>query len=154
MPTFQDPGTSVDAMALYNLLQTTGREAPNRQASLRGRLEVSTAEQIHELAPKGKAIHRCSTCHSADSEAFQSVSISVAGPDGLPIRYVADKEVLSSMMSLGSIGGFYAIGGTRIGLLDILLLLAVLAGVGIPAAHLLLGSLVRRHIRRHAAGPE
>jgi len=153
VPTFNTPGKSVDAIALYNLLQTTAQQTPNLHAALRGRLEVSTPEQIHQLAPKEQAISRCDTCHSAGAAAFQSVSISVAGPDGLPIRYVVDKEVLSSAMSLGAISGFYAIGGTRIGVLDTLLLLAVLAGVGVPAAHLLLGVLVRRHRKRRGMTP-
>jgi hypothetical protein len=153
VPTFQTPGKSVDAIALYNLLQTMNQQPAAGHAALRGRLEVATGEQIHQLAPKERAIHTCNTCHSAGSEAFQSVSISVAGPDGLPVRYVANKDVLSSVMSIGSIGGFYAIGGTRIELLDILVILAVLAGIGVPAAHLLLGVLVRRHLRRRDAAP-
>ena len=153
VPTFGTPGKSVDAIALYNLTQTLGQGSTQGRPTLRGRLEVSTPEQIHQLAAKTQAISSCDTCHSAGSEAFRSVSISVAGPNGLPVRYVADKAVLSSVMSIGSIGGFYAVGGTRIELLDLLLLLAVLAGIGLPAAHLLLGALVRRHLRRHATPP-
>jgi hypothetical protein len=147
VPTFQTPGTSVDAIALYNLL----RQTTNGHAVLRGRLEVSTAEQIHQLTPKSQAISDCNTCHSAGSDAFKSVTISVAGPDGLPVRYVTDKDVLRSVMSIGSIGGFYAVGGTRIGLLDILLILAGVVGIGVPGAHLMLGVVVRRHLRAHDA---
>jgi hypothetical protein len=153
VPTFETPGKSVDAIALYNLLQTADQRFTTGHATLRGRLEVVTGEQIHQLAPKSQAISDCNTCHSAGSGAFHSVSISVAGPDGLPIRYVANKDVLSSVRSIGSIGGFYAIGGTRIELLDILLMLAVLAGIGVPAAHLLLGVMVRRYLRRHDTPP-
>ena len=79
---------------------------------------------------------------------FQSVSVSVAGPDGRPVRYAADRQVLRSAMTIGSLGGFYVIGGTRIGLLDGLLGLAVLAGLAVPAAHLVLGALVRRRLAR------
>jgi len=147
VPTFQTPGPSVDAIALYNLL----RQSDNGHAALRGRLEVGTAEQIHQLAPKSQAIHDCHTCHSPDADAFRSVTVSVAGPDGLPIRYATDQDVLRSVMSIGSIGGFYAIGATRIGLLDVLLILAVLVGIGVPAAHLLLGAVVKRHLRARDA---
>ncbi len=153
VPTFQTPGKSVDAIALYNLLQAAGQGSTTGHAMLRGRLEVTTGEQIHQLAPKSQAIRTCNTCHSPDSDAFKSVSISVPGPEGLPVHYTADKAVLSSVMSLGSIGGFYAIGGTRIELLDILLVLAVLVGIGVPAAHLLLGAAVRRYLRRHGTKP-
>ena len=39
--------------------------------------------------------------------------------------------------------GFYAIGGTRIKLLDILLILAILGGVGIAVGHVALGWLFK-----------
>jgi len=48
------------------------------------------------------------------------VNVSVAGPDGRPVRYGASKEVLSSVISVDSVSGFYAIGATRIKILDIL----------------------------------
>ena len=40
--------------------------------------------------------------------------------------------------------GFYAIGGTRIMLLDILLILAILGGVGIAVGHVFLGWIFKR----------
>ena len=40
--------------------------------------------------------------------------------------------------------GFYAIGGTRIILLDILLILAILGGVGIAVGHVCLGWFFKR----------
>jgi len=43
------------------------------------------------------------------------------------------------VVSVESVGGFYAIGGTRIKLLDILLALAILGGVGFAVGHLILG---------------
>jgi hypothetical protein len=47
--------------------------------------------------------------------------------------------VLSSPISLESVGGFYAIGGTRIKLLDILVILAIVGGLGVAVGHLTLG---------------
>ena len=51
----------------------------------------------------------------------------------MPIRYGASKEVLSSAFSIDSVGGFYAIGGTRITFLDVLFVLALLGGIGGPS---------------------
>ena len=62
--------------------------------------------------------------------------MSVAGPTGIPISYGANKEVLNSAFSIDSIGGFYAIGATRITVLDALFVLALLAGIGGPLGHL------------------
>ena len=61
--------------------------------------------------------------------------ISVAGPAGIPIRYDADKDVLNSAFSIASIGGFYAIGGTRITILDVIVVLALLGGIGFAIVH-------------------
>ena len=64
------------------------------------------------------------------------------------LGYDANKEVLSSAISVDSIGGFYAIGATRITLLDTLVALALLIGVGVPVVHLTLTWLFRRYAKR------
>ena len=46
--------------------------------------------------------------------------------------------MLNSAFSVNSVSGFYAIGGTRIKLLDILLLLAIFGGLGIAIGHVFL----------------
>jgi hypothetical protein len=72
------------------------------------------------------------------------VTISLVGPDGRRVGYGASADVLSSVISVDSVRGFYAIGGTRIKLLDYLLILAVLGGVGIAVGHVFLGWFFRR----------
>ena len=62
----------------------------------------------------------------------------ISDPSGRPIRYDAHQDVLTSVVSVDSVRGFYVIGGTRIGLLDVLVVLALLAGIGGPIAHLTL----------------
>ena len=64
------------------------------------------------------------------------------------MRYGAQPEVLSSVISVDSLAGFYAIGGTRIKLLDWLLALALLGGVGVPIGHLTLRWLFRRYAKK------
>lgn len=123
-------------MTLFTVLQSLNKPGTGDKTAIRGRLDVSTGAEAHMLAPASEAIRNCTTCHKAGSEAFQSVTISVAGPGGIPMRYDVSKDALHSMFSLPAMGGFYAIGGTRITLLDVLLVLALLAGFGIPALHL------------------
>lgn len=132
-------GKGIDAMTLWNLLQTFNREGVNNRTSVRGRLKTSTGAQAHQLTTKDKAISDCRTCHRQNSEAFQSVTISLVGPDGRRVGYGASSDLLSSVISVDSVSGFYAIGGTRIWLLDILLILAVIGGVGIAVGHVALG---------------
>ena len=96
------------------------------------------------MADKSKALSDCRTCHRAGSQAFQSVTISLVGPDGRRVGYGANADVLNSAFSVDSVSGFYAIGGTRIKLLDILLVLAIFGGGGIAVGHVFLGWMFKR----------
>lgn len=122
-------------LALFNLLQSLNKPGAGEKMALRGRLDVSSGVEAHQLAPADQAISTCTTCHKAGSEAFQSVTISVAGPGGIPVEYDVSKDALHSVLSLPSMGGFYAIGGTRVTLLDVLFVLALMVGIGIPILH-------------------
>ena len=155
VPEFESPtgsdGTGrpgLDPKMLFNLLRTLNRPGVENKTSIRGRLDVSTGAEAHGLAPASEAISDCSTCHRKGAQAFQSVTISVAGPSGIPIHYDISKDVLSSAFSIDSIGGFYAIGGTRITFLDVLFVLALLAGFGGPIVHLTFGWAFRRYLNR------
>ena len=137
------------------MLQTlnSGGTAGNKTV-LRGRLKVSTGPQAHQLAKKDKALSDCHTCHREGSEAFQSVTISLVGPDGRRVGYGANADVLNSAFSLDSVGGFYAIGGTRIKILDILLILAIFGGISIAVGHVALGWFFKRfgYYHPHSGG--
>ena len=136
----------IDALTLWNLLQTLNRGgAVGNKTILRGRLTVRTGPQAHQLTGKSQALSDCRTCHREGSQAFQSVTISLVGPDGRRVGYGANADVLNTAISLDSVSGFYAIGGTRIMLLDILLILAILGGVGIAVGHVTLGWLFKRY---------
>ena len=145
-------GQSLDAKALWDLLRGVNREGAPAKASLIGRLEVRTGAEAHQLTDKSRAIKDCVTCHRQGADAFQNVTISIIGPDGRPVRYEAQKEVLSNPASVDAVGEFYVIGGTRIKLLDALLALALLAGVSAPIGHLLLRKLLRKKPPDRAAG--
>lgn len=137
-------GKGIDAQALWNLMQTLNRSGIAGKTVLRGRLNVLTGPQAHSMADKSKALSDCHTCHRAGSQAFQSVTISLVGPDGRRVGYGANADVLNSAFSVDSVRGFYAIGGTRIMLLDILLILAILGGGGIAVGHVFLGWMFKR----------
>ena len=128
----------IDAQALANLLVTLDRSGIVGKTVLRGRLEAATAPEKHELTKASEAISDCRVCHSSGSQPFQSVTISVMAPQGQLVGYGANADVLSSPISLQSVGGFYAIGGTRIKFLDILVFLAVFGGFAFIIGHLAL----------------
>jgi hypothetical protein len=141
-------GVGLDALALQSLLREFNRDGIDSKTTLRGRLEVRTGVETHQLTDKAKAIRNCDSCHREGADPFQSVTVSIVGPDGRPLRYGAQKEVLNSAISVDSVGGFYAIGGTRIKLLDILLALALLSGIAVPVGHMTLKWLFRRYARK------
>ncbi|HEY5898178.1 MAG TPA: multiheme c-type cytochrome [Burkholderiales bacterium] len=141
-------GKGLNALALQSLLREFSRDGMGGKVIVRGRLEVDGSAELHQLADKSRAVAQCETCHRSGSAPFQKVSVSIAGADGRPVRYGASKEVLSSVFSVDSIGGFYVIGGTRIALLDVLVILALLGGIGTPIAHLTMGWLFRRYAKR------
>ena len=143
-------GDGLDAMALWKLLREFNRDGTERQTTLQGRLEVRTGVEAHRLSDNTKAIRNCDSCHREGAEPFQSVAVSIVGLDGRPVHYRAQKEVLTSVISVASVGGFYAIGGTRIRLLDVLLFLALFGGVSVPIGHLTVKWLFRKYLKRGA----
>jgi predicted CXXCH cytochrome family protein len=141
----------LDGRALWSLLQDLSRgNAADSRTFVRGRLEVQTGVEAHLLGAKGKALKDCATCHKQGAAAFKSVTVSMIGADGRPLRQGATQGILSSVESIGSVGGFYAIGGTRIMLLDVLLLMAIAGGVLLPGAHLTMKLLSERRRRKAA----
>lgn len=129
------PRLGLNPTTLLALLKVLNPPGAEDKTSIRGRLEVRTGVQDHQLTFANEAIGTCDTCHREGAAAFQNVMISVAGPSGIPVRYEVDKTVLNSAFSIDSVGGFYAIGGTRIGFLDVLLALALLGGIAWPTGH-------------------
>ena len=116
---------------LLGQLNAEGRTAK----TLRGRIELRNNAEAHRLAAGSEAIRACDSCHRAGAEPFQNVTVSVTGADGRPIRHPAQKEVLGSALAIESMPEFYAIGGTRSPVLDVLFVLALLGGLAFPIGH-------------------
>jgi len=144
-------GQGLDERALWSLLQEFSRDDGQGDVVLRGRLEVRAGVQAHQLAEKSQAISDCDTCHREGAQAFQSVVLTIAGPDGRPLRHGVNNEVLNSLVAIESVRGFYAIGATRIKLLDVLLVLVVLGSVGGVLAHMTVKWATRRMRAKLAA---
>ncbi len=141
----------LDERALWSLLKDLNEGDGGGNTRLRGRLEVSSAVEAHQLGEKSTAVKDCDSCHRAGAEAFQSVILTVAGPDGRPLRHGVQKDVLISPTSVRSVSGFYAIGSTRIKLLDYLLVLVVLGSLSVPIVHMSLRWMFRRAMEKREA---
>ena len=147
-------GNGLDAMELRKLMGQINHDEVVQPKNLRGRIELRTGVEAHHLSGKIKAIKDCAICHQQGAEPFQNVMVSIVSADGKPVRYKAQKEVLSSVLSVDSLREFYAVGGTRSVLLDILLVLAVLAGLSVPIGHQILKRIVKKQLERDAQQSE
>lgn len=144
-----DPeGDGMGPLDLWKLVRMTKQDGQDTDVILRGRLEVATGMDAHRLADSSQAVRSCDSCHESASEAFEYVTLSITKPDGRRQRFEADSKVLSSVFSVDSISGFYAPGGTRIKLLDYLLVLAILGGLAVPVVHISLGKFLRRKTKK------
>ncbi len=145
-------GNGLDATELRNLLAEVNRDAPG-PLTLRGRVELREDVRAHRLVAREGAIRACDSCHRYGSEPFQNVTVSITGPDGRPLRHPAKTEILGSALAVESLPEFYAIGGTRSRFLDLLFLLALAGGIGVPIGHMTVKWLFRKHrARREHSG--
>jgi hypothetical protein len=143
-------GNGLDPMELRTLLAEVKRRIP--KAMFDGHLEVRNGVEAHELPAKTNASQNCARCHSDAAAPFQMVTVSVIGPNSHVERYDAHPDVLTSAATVDVLRGFYAIGGTRIKIFDVLLALGLIAGISVPALHILIRRLTRRN-NKHPGEP-
>ena len=144
MDSIEKSSQGLNAVELWKLVRQSSREGKAVDVTLRGRMKVHTGVQAHQIAPKGQALRNCDSCHREGSAAFQNVTVSIANPDGRKTYYPANNEILSSVASVESVNNFYAMGGTRIKLLDILLILGLIGGLAVPVGHITIGRLLKK----------
>ncbi|MEW6688932.1 MAG: multiheme c-type cytochrome [Pseudomonadota bacterium] len=140
-----DPnGDGLDARELLELLKRINPDPAAPAKTFRGRVELRTNAEAHRLSAAAQALRACDNCHRAGAEPFQNVTVSVTGADGRPLRHAARKEVLGAALAVAALPEFYAIGGTRSTLLDVLFLLALAGGIAFPVGHLAARWVVRK----------
>ena len=139
-----EAGESLNPSEFGELMNGNGNGKQANDVSLSVRLEASSGVDAHRLADKLQAVRACDSCHQKGSEAFQNVTVSITSEDGRRQHYSADKEILDSFGSVKSVNNFYTIGGTRIPLLDTLVVLSLFAGIAVPIGHFGLGRILRK----------
>ena len=144
-------GKGLDPEELRKLLDAINRDGIPRK-TLRGRVELRTGVEAHQLSGKADAIKACDSCHRIGAEPFRNVTVSITGPDGRPVRYRAQAEVLTAALAVESLPEFYAIGGTRSRLLDALFVLVLLEGAAVPLGHMTVRWLARKRLDKAGKG--
>ena len=138
-------GNGLDARELLDLVKRINPAGSAAPKAFRGRIELRSNVEAHRLSDKAAAIRACDVCPREGAEPFRNVVVSVAGPDGRPLRHAAQQEILGAASAVVSLPEFYAIGGTRSPLLDVLFVVALLGGAGFPLGHMAVRWLFRKY---------
>ena len=86
----------------------------------------------------------CFGCHHEGAPPYRNVNVPTLDAQGGPVRYDAQREILTSAITIEALKGFYALGGTRLAELALVLMLGLGLGISVPALHLLVRRLLVR----------
>lgn len=125
---------SIDAPELWSMVKQLNEKGAD--VTLTGRMDVRKGTEAHQIAVKKEAVRECERCHRTDSDFFKEVSVVLLKSDGRPRFLSAKQGVLTSVLSILPVSEFYALGGTRLGLLDIVGTIAVLGGIAFALGHI------------------
>lgn len=103
----------------------------NIHGSFRGEL-LSDLQPIVHHVNRGEANRGCEACHLPNSPFFQDVSIVLDREDGTLLRIPVERAVLESYY----LSHFYALGGTRVRVLDKIGIALVAGGILVVFSHL------------------
>lgn len=106
-----------------------------RQKGIRGTFHgelLSEVEPVVHHVNRGMAKRDCKTCHKPTSPFFESVAIMLDRGDGTLQHHLVARNVLETYY----VNHFYALGGTRVRILDKVGIAMVLGGLGVVILHL------------------
>lgn len=106
-----------------------------RQKGIRGTFHgelLSDVQAVVHHVNRGAAKRDCETCHNPTSPFFESVAIALTRDDGSVQSFLVARNVLETYY----VNHFYALGGTRVRILDKIGIVMLLAGTCIVVLHL------------------
>ncbi len=134
-----NPGSSdITNKGLYEIVKKLNAGSQDMKVTLIGSISVNSGIEAHNLTLKEHAVKECEQCHSAKSDFFRKISLVIKKDNGEVQLFNTDQEVLSSLFSVLPVSQFYALGSTRLKMLDIIGILMVAGGVSLPITHLLI----------------
>lgn len=101
------------------------------RGTFRGELLSEVQPVVHHVN-RGEAKRTCETCHQPTSPFFAEVNITLNHDDGTVLHLPVERRVLESYY----VNHFYALGGTRVRILDKIGILLPIGGVLVVALHL------------------
>jgi hypothetical protein len=135
----------VDPLAVWKLIEESTKDTPSN-ISLRGRLEVSSGIWAHQIAPKSFAVRTCDSCHLPGHRQRMGVTVSVPQEGGTVRKFETGNVDLSSVGTDDSTSKFFGFRSIQSKFLDIMALLAFIAGIAIPIGHYTLGQMIKEKV--------
>jgi predicted CXXCH cytochrome family protein len=114
--------------------------------SFHGEVVASMVPTVHHVN-RGQANRDCEQCHNPQSLFFQDVQICINRADGSRQHHIVERRVLESYY----VSHFYALGGTRIRLLDRIGFILLAGGISVVIGHLSVRLLTAPGRRQRAA---
>ena len=111
------PRLDINKDGVINVNELENLELLLRQKNIHAIFHAELVADMHPIVHRvnrGAAERDCVKCHSADSPYFKAVSLVLTKDDGSTDNFQVDRAVLESF----SLRHFYALGGTRMKLLD------------------------------------
>jgi hypothetical protein len=143
---------NIDPEHLWNIYQELNTK--EQKVKMSGTVGLSDSQHAHYLVPKGNAVRQCEWCHTADSEFFTTISLTVKGKDGRETFYNVDTAAMGSLFAMLPLNQFYAIGSMRQQAFDIMGAVMIMGGLAVPVLHGTIRMLTARMRRaRQHAGP-
>lgn len=103
----------------------------NVRGTFHGELVVTMDPTVHHVN-RGGANRDCEQCHNPESPFFSEVHFCLNNTDGTREHFKVDRKVLESYY----VNHFYALGGTRVRLLDKIGIALVVGGLSLVTGHL------------------
>ncbi len=117
----------------------------NIEVKLKGKLDIVNPNDAHKIISKKGAIKDCAFCHNPETPFVRKLEINKEGEKGE--RIDLEKNAVNSVYAIPNISDFYVLGLTKISILDTLFVIALIAGAGVAAGHILL-RIITTPIRR------
>jgi hypothetical protein len=136
---------SIDPLEVWKLIEEKTKTAPSN-VSLRGRLEVMSGVWAHQIAPKSFAVRTCDSCHLPGHRQRMGVTVSVPQAGGTVRKFDTSAVDLATVGTDDSTSKFFGVRSVQSKLLDIMALLAFIAGIAIPVGHYTLGQMIKEKV--------
>jgi len=132
----------IQAKELWEFLKALNKET---KVVTKGRLVMLNPNDAHKILDKTHAIGKCSVCHNVKAD-FKG-ELELINDKLQPENFALAKKALNSVYAIPTLRHFYVLTLTKINILDLLFLLAVIGGVGFGLGHLTL-RIITAPIRR------